>query len=105
MLRYSNSQSKKQLALAGFGFLLSLLSKETGIAFLVILPLTLYFYSPQFKRAIIPISVALVGITGIWLIVRMMVFKDLPYNVITTTSALNNTLYAAPDLLSRYVTS
>jgi protein O-mannosyl-transferase len=105
LLRYASSNSKRHLALTGFAFLLSLLSKETGIAFLVILPLTLYFFTQNFKRSLVPVSIVLVAITATWLLIRMAVFQDLVRNEITATSALNNTLYAAPDLITRYATA
>ena len=106
LFRYISTRSKLSFILVGISFFLSLASKETGISFLLIIPLVIYFfYSENFKKTIIPISILLVSITGFWAILRMIVFKDLPQNIITETSALNNTLYAAPDLASKYATA
>ncbi|PWT78072.1 MAG: hypothetical protein C5B59_02510 [Bacteroidetes bacterium] len=104
-IEYSSSQSIKALVLGGASFFLTLLSKETGIAFLLIIPLTIFFFSDQFKKRIVSVAILLGAITGLWLIIRMIVFRDLPENVVTKTSELNNTLYATPDLVSRYATA
>jgi tetratricopeptide (TPR) repeat protein len=105
VLKYASTNSKWTLFMGGLVFFLSLISKETGISFLLIIPLTLFFFSGNFKRSIIPVSILLVVTTGLWLILRMMIFKDLTRNVITETSPLNNTLYAAPDFMSKYATA
>ena len=104
-IQYSTSKARMSLILGGSGFFLSLLSKETGISFLILIPLTIYFFSDNFKKTIAPVSVVLVSLTGLWLIIRSAVFSDLQQNIITETSALNNTLYAAPDFLSKYATA
>ena len=105
LLRYISTKSKLSFILGGVSFFLALISKETGISFLVIIPLIIFFFSDYFKKSIIPISILLVTITGLWLILRSIIFKDLPTNIITATSALNNTLYAAPNFISRYATA
>jgi protein O-mannosyl-transferase len=103
--KYSLSQNMRALILGGISFFLTLLSKETGIAFLVIIPLTVFFFSANLKRPIITSSIVLVGITALWLLIRMAVLKDVPRDITTATSALNNTLYAAPDVVSKYATA
>ena len=105
LLKYSTSKARTPLILGAIAFFLSLLSKETGISFLMIIPLTIYFFSDNFKKSIVPVSVLLVSLTGLWLIIRAAVFRDLQQNIITETSALNNTLYAAPDFISKYATA
>jgi Flp pilus assembly protein TadD len=103
--KYSLSQKMRVLLFGGISFLLSLLSKETGIAFLVIVPLTIFFFSASSKKPIITTSITLVGITALWLLIRMAVLKDVPRDITTATSALNNTLYAAPNIVSKYATA
>lgn len=105
LIRYISTKSKLTLILGGISFFLSLISKETGIAFLIIIPLTLFFFSNVSKKSNIYISIFLLGITGLWLVLRMIIFKDLPENIVTQTSALNNTLYAATDFSSKYGTA
>jgi tetratricopeptide (TPR) repeat protein len=104
VLRYTTTNSKLALILGGVSFYLSLISKETGITFLVIIPLAVYFFrESSIKRISIPFFVLLL-LTGIWLLVRMSIFKELPQNTGTVSSVLNNTLNAAPDSSSRYAT-
>jgi protein O-mannosyl-transferase len=105
LLKYSKTHSKQLYICGGVCFLLCLVSKETGIAFLLIIPLTIYFFSDYFKKSIFKISFLLASLTILWLVIRYLIFKDLVRNTVTETSALNNTLYAAPDLLSKYATA
>ena len=105
LLRYASTKSKSAFVIGGTSFFLSLLSKETGISFLPIILLTIFYYSDNFKKSITPVSILLVALTGLWFVLRMNIFEDLQRNVITQTSALNNTLYAAPDFISRYATA
>jgi tetratricopeptide (TPR) repeat protein len=103
--KYSLSQSMRALVFGGISFFMSLLSKETGIAFLVIIPLSVFFLSANSKKPIITASITLVGITALWLLIRMAVLKDVPRDITTATSPLNNTLYAAPNMVRKYATA
>jgi tetratricopeptide (TPR) repeat protein len=105
LLKYISTRSKTSFILGGVGFFLSLLSKETGISFLLIIPLVIFFFADYSKRSIAQISILLVTITILWSILRIIVFKDLHQNIVTATSPLNNTLYAAPDFASKYATA
>jgi tetratricopeptide (TPR) repeat protein len=105
LLKYISSQSKLSYILGGVSFLLSLLSKETGITFLVIIPMTMFFFTDAPLNKIFIVFLQLLVLTGIWLLGRMVVFKDLPENSATTSAILNNTLNAAPDKMSRYATT
>lgn len=104
ILKYLSSNSKLSLVLGSISFFLALLSKETGITFLVIIPLIIYFFTyTPLKKIGITFLLFLI-ISGFWFIIRMMVFKDLPENPGNTASILNNTLNAAPDISSKYAT-
>jgi protein O-mannosyl-transferase len=105
LLAYSSSKSIQFIIWGGVCFFLSLLSKETGVAFLLIIPLVLFFFSENFKKSILSVTILLISITICWLVIRAIVFRDLNQNIITATSPLNNTLYAAPDVSSRYATA
>ena len=104
LLKYNSSKSILSFVLGGISFFLALVSKETGITFLVIIPMGVYFFTDTSLRKLIPTFLLLLVITGFGLAIRMMVFKDLPPNPEITTSALNNSLNAAPDMVSRYAT-
>ena len=104
-LKYSSSKSILALVLGAASYFLSLLSKETGIAFLAIIPVAIYFFGKSSLKRLGVTSLILVAITGLWFLLRSIVFKDLPQNPGNVTSILNNTLNAAPDTASRYATA
>jgi protein O-mannosyl-transferase len=103
LLKYVEVSSKLALVLGGLGFFLSLLSKETGVTFLVLIPLTIFVFRDASAKKIITIFIALAAFTGLWLFIRSIVFKDLPLSS-ATTGVLNNALNAAPDTASKYAT-
>ena len=104
-MKYISTMSKWSFILGGVSFFLSLVSKETGISFLLIIPLAIFFFADYSKKSITQILILLVATTALWLIFRTIIFKDLHQNITTATSALNNTLYAAPDFASKYATA
>ncbi|MGI8580735.1 MAG: protein O-mannosyl-transferase TMTC1-related protein [Chitinophagaceae bacterium] len=105
ILRYVSTRSIVSLVLGGVSFFLALVSKETGITFLAIIPLIIFFFTDQPGKKIITISMILVGLTGIWLLLRMIIFKDLNQSAGVANSLLNNTLNGAPDFISRQATA
>lgn len=100
-LKYTEKKSIINLILGGTSFYLTLISKETGITFLVVIPLVIYFFTDTSQKENIPIYLFLLALTGIYLIVREIIFRDLPPNLGIGISVLNNALNAAPDFLSR----
>jgi tetratricopeptide (TPR) repeat protein len=104
ILRYLSSKSLVTFAFAGISYLFALLSKETAITFLVIIPLTVFFFTNTPGKKIFIISAMLLILSGVWLIIRMSIFKDLHQSTGVTDSVLNNSLNAAPDLISREAT-
>ena len=104
LLRCISSNSKLSFILGGVSFFLALISKETGITFLVTIPLIIFFFTDTPLKKLGTTFLFLLVITGLWLTIRMIVFKDLPQNIGNTTSILNNTLNAAPDNASKYAT-
>lgn len=69
LFKYLDTKQMKQLVFAGIWFFLSLLSKETSVVFLGIIPLTLYFYTNKklgsFVTAMLPFVVSFVVYFGI----------------------------------------
>lgn len=69
LFKYLDSKELKQLIFAGIWFFLSLLSKETSVVFLGIVPLTLYFYTNKklkdFVVAMLPFVASFVVYFGI----------------------------------------
>ncbi|HMK25668.1 MAG TPA: tetratricopeptide repeat protein [Chitinophagaceae bacterium] len=103
-LQYLSSKSIWSLIFSGISFFLALISKETGITFLLIIPLAVFFFTDTPLKKIGASFLLLVAITGVWLLIRSIVFKDLPPNPGVASSVLNNTLNAAPDNASKYAT-
>ncbi len=67
---YARSGRLRQLATGGLLLLLSFLSKETVIAFLVVIPLIFFFYINENKKRSIAISVAAIAVTVVFLLMR-----------------------------------
>jgi tetratricopeptide (TPR) repeat protein len=104
-LKNALSGSKLFLLAGAISFFLALLSKENGISFLLIIPLTLFFFTSTSLRKIFTVFLTPLVLTGAWLLLRNIVFEDLPLNTGNTGSILNNTLNAATDTGSRYATA
>lgn len=104
MLKYTSSKSLLVFSLGGFSYFLALISKETGITFLVTIPLIIFFFTNTSRKKIVTISALLLVLTGIWLVLRMIIFKQLNQSSGVTNSVLNNTLNTAPNFISREAT-
>lgn len=70
LIQYIANKKIINLLLLGITFFLSLLSKETAITFLVILPLSIYFFKQYSKKELIIAVGALVAVSAIWYIIR-----------------------------------
>lgn len=76
VLKYFRKEESKFLLLSGLWFLLSLFSKESTVTFLGVVPLTLIFFPKgDFKRSAMAFA-PMVGVTILYLLVRMSVFSD-----------------------------
>ncbi len=84
-------------------YFISLLSKETGITFLIIIPLTLYVFTSIKLKEILLISGGVVFISTIYLLIRSNVLAAVP--VTNIELAYFNSLYTAPDFISRESTA
>ena len=103
-LKYISTRSIASFIAGSVSYYLALTSKESGITFLAIIPLIIFFFTDSSIKKTGMIAISLGTITGIWLIIRMLVFKDLPPDNGVVTNVLNNTLNAAPDQISKYAT-
>ncbi len=102
ILKYLSAKSIITLIVGGISFFLSLISKETGITFLVIIPLIIYFFTDTSWKKTLTVCVVLIVISIVYLLIRSIVLGDVHMNV--SNSVLNNTLVAAPNFISREVT-
>src|ERR1700722_374764 len=83
-------------------FFISLLSKETAITFLVIIPLTTYVFTDVSARKLVIISVAVLLTASIYFIIREYVLHSIRLN--TSDTYLYDTVVAAPNFISRQAT-
>ena len=74
-IRYVQTGKILQLLTGAFCFLLSLLSKETSITFLFVIPLVFFFYRNERKKRSIPISVSIAVVAIIFLIARFSILN------------------------------
>ncbi len=101
-LKNVSSPSILSVILGSSCFFVSLISKESGITFLLIIPLMLFVFTRIPLRKLVLISFVLILITSMYLLIRMEVLKATSMHVMD--SVLNNTLAIAPDFISREAT-
>jgi tetratricopeptide (TPR) repeat protein len=103
-VKYVSEPSRRHLLLSGLYFFLALMSKESPITLLVIVPMTLFvFRRPDAKtmlRAVAPIGMAAV----VYLAIRSSVLTSQTGSS-SAISLIDNSLTAAPDFLHRQATA
>mgnify|MGYP000091051873 CR=1 FL=1 len=76
VLKYVQENDTKEIGLSGVWFLLSLLSKESSVTFLGVVPLTLFFFSnTSLKKAGLSLSGMAVA-SAVYMAIRLTVFSD-----------------------------
>lgn len=84
-------------------YFLCILSKETGIAFLFIIPLLLYVFTETGLKKILLLASVYAFTLLLFLIIRYQVLQGI--SIGTFNSKYNNSLLAAPDLLTQKATA
>ncbi len=103
VLEYIEKKSIVKLIIAALFFFFSLLSKETGISFLIITPLLLFVFTrADVKSLAIPV-VVMVFVTGLFFFIRYKVLEGVPVHGFN--SPMNNSLTTAPDFISEKATA
>ncbi len=102
-LKSIETNSVMKTIFGGICFLLALLSKETAISFLLILPLLLYVFTSANLKNILTVFVVLVVATGAYFLMRTLALE-------TITEApdhppYTNSLFAAKDFISQQATA
>jgi len=105
-LKYIASGKIGQLVIGAFCFFLALLSKETVITFLAVIPMIFFFYRNENKKRSIYISIFSAVAAIIFLFIRSSVLDFYHANEIATIKAIDNAL-AMKDLAtdSRFATA
>jgi len=103
LFKYLSTKKYWVLISALFTFLLALLSKESAITFLAIIPLIFYFFTKEKKSTYISVSLLY--------IIPVLIFFAMRYRAIGNqahldqTSMVDNLLVAAPDFITRTATA
>ncbi len=94
-IKYLSNNSIGSLLMAIFSLFLCLLSKETGIVFLVLIPMMLYVFIKTEMKNIIKVSLMVVATVAVYVLMRFQIL------VATQTeghlSVMDNSLMAAKD--------
>ncbi len=103
-VKYLDAGKMKHLLIGSACFLLSLMSKETVITFLGIIPLVFFFYRNEDKKRSVYITVSAVAMSALFLIIRFSVLSAYHANNTSDVSFIDNMLSGAPSAASRLAT-
>lgn len=73
--RYTLVQDTKFLVIAGVSFLLCMLSKESAITFVAVIPLLLYFFTNSSRETYFKVSGVVAGVALLFLFIRWIVLS------------------------------
>lgn len=100
--RYIQKNSFIWLLFAGLSFFLGLLSKESAVTFIAVIPLMLHFFTHADNKKQIATLVVLGSVTALFFVIRMNVLGTGP---VTAQALSDNLLVGAPDKLSQITTA
>lgn len=100
-LAYIRSGKISYLLASGFLLFLSIMSKETGIAFLLLIPLTAYVFREVKIKNMVALTISLAAFTGLYLLLRYQVVHEIEIMEIVP---LDNTLVMATSPGENYGT-
>ncbi len=104
-IKYLKNGKLKELILATICFFLSLLSKETSIVFIALVPFIFFFYINEDKKKSTYISICCFAVSILYLFIRFTVLNKYNANHLSDIEFIDNMLVSAPDLLSRLATA
>ncbi len=102
-VRAHDDGAKWAWAMGGLCYLLSLLSKETGITFMVLIPLSLYFFRSLEWKKIALTTVILGAASGVYLLARAQVVRNIP--AVQHFQLIDNALLAADSYVTQFATA
>ncbi|HYV90952.1 MAG TPA: tetratricopeptide repeat protein [Chitinophagales bacterium] len=104
VLKFVKSTRMVTMVLAGFFYMLAVLSKETAITMVIVAPLMLYFFSNPKRNQWIITSAFLVSLVVIYFVIRTSVLKGI--SNLSSVELINNSLVSAgDDLMKREATA
>lgn len=102
VFKYVQKNSMMGLVFAALSFFLCLLSKESAVTFIAVIPLMLYFFTNADNKKQVVTLIALGSVTVLFFIIRTKVLGTGP---VTAQSITDNLLVGAPDKLSQITTA
>ena len=94
LLRFIFEGTKKYLGISLLCYLLSLFTKEHGITFLAIIPLTIYFFTEERTKDIFKRALPYLGIAVFYLLLRSALLHT--GNIKDSTDVMENPFYGVP---------
>ncbi len=101
-LTYAQKRSPLHLFLTGLFYFIAVFSKESGVVFIVAIPLMLYFFTDTKPKQLLSVFGVLAAIGLVFFIVRARVLADVPDYEHTS---IVNVLYTAPDFITQRATA
>jgi Flp pilus assembly protein TadD len=103
VIKYSLKNKLSDILAGCFSFMLCLLSKESGITTVAVIPLTLYFFSNTNGKRIIVQTLPYLVVASVFLLIRNHVLSN--YLDTAQKEIINNSLNGAHSLGERYATN
>ena len=94
LLRFYSEGNKKLLCYSFITYLLSLFSKEHGVTFVAIIPLTLYFFTAESPKNILKRTLPFAGIAIFYLLLRSQLLHT--SQIHDSTDVMENPFYGVP---------
>lgn len=94
LFRFITTKTKKHLGWSIACYALSLFTKEHGITFLAIIPLTLYFFSEEKGRSLVMRTLPYVGVALVYLFLRSAILHT--GEIKDSTDVMENPFYGIP---------
>ena len=102
VLRYIDSNHKKYLILSSLVFFLALLSKETSITFLAVVPLTLYYFKTTSNKNILISVLVLLIPTIVFLYIRQQIIAAPAVTGVSIPKELMNDSFLGMNISEKY---
>ena len=100
-IKFSETSSKKFLGISFLFFLCALFSKESGVTFILIIPLALLFFTSASRKNILTIMAVHSSAILIYFLARNLALDKAPEGI----ALINNALAGAQTFSERYATS
>ena len=103
LMKYNSTGKNSFLIASVFSYFLCVLSKETGLAMLGIVPFALYFFTDKSLKKIVITTSYFVGAAAVYFIIRASVMDSMTFA--EGMSPINNSLMAAENGVEKFATN